>query len=227
MKLIKIHLRNQQVILDDYTHLDALVSYARVIQTGNIEDRWDIPIERIYSPPDKEKFIFDCSVWFGSILGFQDHIYTKNPLRGFNRMFSLDSEKDTAFKKQIIPGGGRSRNFLFTLRCTMINEICFLVNTDNRGVGKIVDLLHGLVGIGKKKICKVKEITAGDIADSSIPELYRATPTDIRSGNSFKMQPSQVQNGYRSPYWHIDNQDECYMPPVPLERAEWLKELDL
>jgi len=220
VKLIKIHLRNQQVILDDYTHLDALVSYARVMQTGNIEDRWDIPIKRIYLP-DKEKFMFDCSVWFGKILGFQDHIYTKNPLRGFNRLFSLDSKKDTAFKKQIIPGGGRSRNFLFTLRCTMINEICFLVNTDNCGVGEIVDLLHGLVGIGKKKIGKVKEVTAGDIADSSIPELYRVTPTDIKDSNRFK-----VKYGYRSPYWHIDNQDECYMPPVPLERVKWLRGLN-
>ena len=221
MKLLKIHLRNQQVILDDYTHLDALISYAKVMQTGNIEDRWDIPIKQIYLP-DKEKFTFDCSVWFGEILGFQDHIYTKNPLRGFNRMFSLDSEKDTAFRKQIIPGGGRNRNFLFTLRCTMINEICFLVNTDNGGAKEIIRLLYGLPGIGKKKIGKVREITIEDIAGSNIHDLYRVTPTNIKDSSSFKM-----RYGYRSPYWHIDNQDECYVPPVPLERVEWLKELDL
>jgi hypothetical protein len=221
VKLIKIHLRNQQVILDDYSHLDALVSYARVMQTGNIEDRWDIPIERIYLP-GKEKFVFDCSVWFGNILKLQDSIYTRNPLRGFNRMFSLDTGTDTAFKNQIILSGGRMKNYMFSLRHIVINEICFLANTDNNGASEISDLLYSLPGIGKKKIGKVKEITTEGIAGSSVPELYRVTPTDIKNSDSFR-----AQYGYRSPYWHIDNQGECYMPPVPLERAEWLKELNL
>ena len=219
MQLIKIKLKSQQVIIDDYTHLDALLSYARVLQTGNVEDRWDIPVKRIYSPTNKERFIFDCSVWFGDILGYQDHLYTKAPFRGYNRIFSLDSHKDTAFKREYIPGSGRSRNFLFTLRHTMINEICFMVNPKNR-TDEILSLLYSLPGIGKKKVGRVKNIIVENVDDPQIPSLYRITPVDFAKYNN-----PTVLYGYRSPYWHIDNQAECYMPPTPIERIEWRKEI--
>lgn len=219
MQLIKIKLKNQQVIIDDYTHLDALLSYARVLQTGNVEDRWDIPIKRIYSPANKDRFVFDCSVWFGNILGYQNHLYTKSPFRGYSSIFSLDSRKDTAFVREYIPGSGRSRNFLFALRHTIINEICFIFEGD---ADEISRLLRTLPGIGKKKVGKIKTdgIAIQDIGKRRIPGLYRTIPADIAKSDN-----PLAKYGYRSPYWHIDNQTECHMPPVPLERANWLKEI--
>jgi len=223
MQLIKIRLKNQQVIIDDYTHLDALLSYARVLQTGNVEDRWNIPIKRIYSPTDKDRFVFNCSVWFGDILGYQNHLYTKSPFRGYSSIFSLDSQKDTAFTREYIPGSGRSRNFLFVLRHTIINEICFIFDPKGEA-DEISRLLWTLPGIGKKKVGKIKAdgITIQNIEKPHIPGLYRTIPADIA-----KRSNPLAKYGYRSPYWHIDNQTECYMPPVPLERTSWLKEINL